>query len=850
MAPLTSSQLQHQLRYRALVTDIEGTTTDILFVHNVMFPYAHDHIEQFVQQHLASPTDKVCQVLEQLKEQSDQDAQAEQSDDDFVPMQSVDDLQSIIAYVKWQMKHDRKTTSLKLLQGLMWADAFASGEIVGEVYDDVVPVLRELHAAGIPLYVYSSGSVAAQKLLFGHSKHGDLTTLFSGNFDTTTGSKLEAGSYTRIAADIKQAPADVMFVSDNVKELLAAKEAGMQTALSLRENNAPVTDDDRQMYHAIASFSELLEREPFVNAASSDARTVAKGVARIKPQFLVSNAKPAEVSIAEQSERVEDAAEDSEERPAKRAKTEKRATGQNKPSERPRDHVVETVQLCNMAARGEPCTRPDCRFTHDIATYMAERGPDIGDECPNYMALGSCPYAARCLFSKHHTDPAPSYAQRVDASKANDSTYLATVTTVNGISRELQNQLRKKSVKFHKADEYTRLLSKVQQTEQARAAEVDGDAVALQDNSARPVQAALAITPREKKRLEFRGKSYLAPLTTVGNLPFRRLCKQLGVDITCGEMANVWSLLNGAHTEWALMKRHPSEDFFGVQIAGNKPHDIAKACELMMSAGPDGGPLSVDFVDLNMGCPVDFVYKHGGGSALLERHNHIGKIVRGMDYVLECPVTVKMRTGVKNGKNTTHNLVPQLAEWNVALATLHGRSREQRYKALADWDYINQCAELKGDRMALFGNGDILSYAEYHDYLQNSAVDGIMIGRGALIKPWIFTEIKEQRHWDISSRERLDLLRDFTRFGLEHWGSDMQGVNTTRRFLLEQISFTHRYIPVGLLEVLPQKMNERPPKFHGRDELETLMASSEMLLGPAPATFKFEPKHKANSYED
>lgn len=266
--------------------------------------------------------------------------------------------------------------------------------------------------------------------------------------------------------------------------------------------------------------------------------------------------------------------------------------------------------------------------------------------------------------------------------------------------------------------------------------------------------------------------------------------------------------------------------------------------------------VEVDFVDINVGCPIDLVYKKGGGCALMNRSAKFQQIVRCMNQVLDVPLTVKIRTGVQERVNLAHQLLPKLRDWGAALVTLHGRSREQRYTKLADWQYIEQCVTAASP-MPLFGNGDILSYEDTNRALQ-TGVAGVMIARGALLKPWLFTEIKEQRHWDISSSERLDILRDFTHYGLEHWGSDTQGVEKTRRFLLEWLSFLCRYVPVGLLERLPQRINERPPYYLGRDYLETLMASqkaadwvriSEMLLGPVPPNFVFLPKHKANAYK-
>lgn len=191
--------------------------------------------------------------------------------------------------------------------------------------------------------------------------------------------------------------------------------------------------------------------------------------------------------------------------------------------------------------------------------------------------------------------------------------------------------------------------------------------------------------------------------------------------------------------------------------------------------------------------------------------------------------------------------------------TIHGRSREQRYTRTADWQYIKEVVEA-ADPLPVFGNGDVLCYEDYkkaRELIPKMA--GVMIGRGALIKPWIFTEFKEQKLWDIRSSERFDIIKKYVNYGLEHWGSDNKGVENTRRFLLEWLSFLYRYVPVGLLERPPQKINERPPVYMGRDDLESLMASpaaadwikiTEMLLGPVPETFQFLPKHKANSYNN
>ncbi|WWC69769.1 uncharacterized protein I206_103712 [Kwoniella pini CBS 10737] len=371
------------------------------------------------------------------------------------------------------------------------------------------------------------------------------------------------------------------------------------------------------------------------------------------------------------------------------------------------------------------------------------------------------------------------------------------------------------------------------------------------------------LRPEEKKRLNWEGGRYLAPLTTVGNLPFRRLCVDYGATITISEMALAQPLVSGHNEEWALCRRHESEKMFGIQLAGGYANRMVPAAELIRKELHGG----VDFVDINMGCPIDLVFNQGAGSALMEAPGRLAKILVGMNRALgDIPLTVKFRTGISNNKPNAHKLIPKFAtQWGAGALTIHGRSRTQRYSKLADWEYIKTCADTLRESLSdanlpsvpIFGNGDCYSAQGYYEEMEKSGVDGVMVARGALIKPWIFTEIKERREWDISSTERLEGIRKYAEFGLSHWGSDTQGINTTRRFLCEALSFQCRYIPIGLLERLPGKLNERPPAYKGRNELETLLSSpfsndwvkiSEMFLGKVDDSFNFIPKHKSNAY--
>ncbi len=207
---------------RAILTDIEGTTSSISFVKEVLFPYARDALPGFVRTHGQKPEVRrwLDMVATEIAASACQD-------------------EVIVETLQGWIEQDRKHTALKALQGMIWDVGYRNGDYTAHLYPEVADVLRGWHTAGLPLYVYSSGSVPAQRLFFGFSDAGDLNGLFSGNFDTEIGGKREAASYTRIAEAIGIAPADILFLSDVVEELDAARDAGLRTVLLDRINDYP-----------------------------------------------------------------------------------------------------------------------------------------------------------------------------------------------------------------------------------------------------------------------------------------------------------------------------------------------------------------------------------------------------------------------------------------------------------------------------------------------------------------------------------------------------------------------------------------------------------------------------------
>ena len=220
---------------RAIVTDIEGTTSDIRFVHQVLFPYARQHLDSWILRNIEQP--EVVQALDNLKAERGQPEA---------------DTASLISVLHRFMDEDRKSTALKALQGMIWREGYLNGSFTGHLYPDVVPALKRWQQQGLALYVYSSGSVPAQKLLFGYSDAGDITGLFSGYFDTRTGAKRETGSYQQIASQLGLEGQQLLFLSDIHQELDAAKQAGWHT-LQLIRGEA----DSVSVHPQVSSFEQI-----------------------------------------------------------------------------------------------------------------------------------------------------------------------------------------------------------------------------------------------------------------------------------------------------------------------------------------------------------------------------------------------------------------------------------------------------------------------------------------------------------------------------------------------------------------------------------------------------------------
>lgn len=245
-----------QLSCRGVLLDIEGTTSSLSFVHDVMFPFVRRELERFLVQRWDDPD--VISARDQIARDAGHESWNRWARNSPGPIEG---RRLLTQEITRQMGADVKATGLKALQGLIWDSGFRSGELRSHVFDDVPPMLDEWCEAGLDLRIYSSGSIAAQKLFFGHTVAGNLLPRLRGHYDTTTGPKKEPASYQRIAGDFGITPAAIVFASDLIAELDAARAAGLQTILLVRPGNPPSAES---LHPTATSFRELrLRRVPF-----------------------------------------------------------------------------------------------------------------------------------------------------------------------------------------------------------------------------------------------------------------------------------------------------------------------------------------------------------------------------------------------------------------------------------------------------------------------------------------------------------------------------------------------------------------------------------------------------------
>ena len=287
--------------------------------------------------------------------------------------------------------------------------------------------------------------------------------------------------------------------------------------------------------------------------------------------------------------------------------------------------------------------------------------------------------------------------------------------------------------------------------------------------------------------MDFRGRVMLAPLTKGGNLPFRRLCVSFGCQTTISEMAYARQVVIKRPSELALLRRHESESCFGVQIVASKP-------EVAVAAGRVAVERGASFVDLNCGCPIHDVVRRGMGATLLQRPQKLGRILSAMVEQLPVPVTAKIRLGWGEADKNASEVARIVADSGASALAVHGRTREQRYSKAADWQWIGRLVEELS--IPVIGNGDLLTWYEAQYLQARSGCAAVMLGRGALIKPWLFREIEQQCEYEPDAEERVGIYMQFTRFLKDHFREDDKGRKRAIPFLQWHLGFFCRYRPL------------------------------------------------------
>ncbi|GMI29279.1 hypothetical protein TrRE_jg7452, partial [Triparma retinervis] len=255
-----------------------------------------------------------------------------------------------------------------------------------------------------------------------------------------------------------------------------------------------------------------------------------------------------------------------------------------------------------------------------------------------------------------------------------------------------------------------------------------------------------------------------------------------------GEMVYARNLLHGDAVEHARLRKAKNEHLFGVQIATNNVEEAVAALKLIKTAG------AADFVDLNCGCPINEATRRGLGSALLRNPNRLAELVSGIvEANVGLPLTVKVRLGADN-KNNVMRVSQEVRDAGASALTIHGRTAQQRYSNAADWDEIARVVAASVDSdMLVVGNGDILTHENARSRMESTGVDSVMVGRGALEKPWIFQEFDSGVPWNPSARDRVSVYRTLAIYNKDHFRDDARGRKMSFYFLPWHMEFLCRF---------------------------------------------------------
>jgi tRNA-dihydrouridine synthase 3 len=323
---------------------------------------------------------------------------------------------------------------------------------------------------------------------------------------------------------------------------------------------------------------------------------------------------------------------------------------------------------------------------------------------------------------------------------------------------------------------------------------------------------------REQAREFFRDVIAMAPMAMGGNLPYRRLCREFGAVRTCSEMVLAHKLVKGG--ERPLIRHHESETDFGVQLAGKHPDVMAEAAVMAVESG-------AKFIDLNFGCPIDLIVRRGSGAALLKRPGKLAQVVVAVREAVDVPLSAKLRLGYSDAKLNVVTLAERAQGAGADAVGVHGRTRNQRYRLNARWDLIDEVARTVD--IPVLGNGDLLTPWDLELRRRETSVTSFLVARGALIKPWIFKELREGQHWEPTIAERWSILRRYCDLALEHFGDDEKGLGRARQFFLWHWKFWHRYRPWTEGEYTEHQpdslIQARNPRVEG--ESDTVLLASE-----------------------